>query len=215
GDGLCPFPDCGRVIDGDEVKSQAQAGKMGEQLYTVVYKQTVKTGTTKSVRGFRSPRPEDDVSVLVNAALAAKRPEWLARNILPTEKFLDFYRRNMRDCIDKYGFDYWTEFFSPRQLLGHCTSVEVFHELVDEVRELRQGEITVLDKAALACIAVAIDKVVNYNSIQSRWDVVRVAIRGKFDRHDFAFQWSYGEMAPTITGLGFDWAIEQTGKSLK
>jgi len=23
GDGLCPFPDCGRVIDGDEVKGQS------------------------------------------------------------------------------------------------------------------------------------------------------------------------------------------------
>ena len=30
-----------------------------------------------------------------------------------------------------------------------------------------------------------------------------------------AFKWSYGEMAPTITGLGYDWAIEQTGKALE
>ena len=79
GDGLCPYPDCGRVIDGDEVKKQAQAGEMGEQLYAVVYKQTVKVGVTKAgkdkvkaVRGFRAPRPEDDVSAQVNAALAAK-----------------------------------------------------------------------------------------------------------------------------------------------
>jgi putative DNA methylase len=27
-------------------------------------------------------------------------------------------------------------------------------------------------------------------------------------------QWSYGEMAPNITGLGYDWAVEQTGKAL-
>lgn len=36
-----------------------------------------------------------------------------------------------------------------------------------------------------------------------------------FDRHDFAFVWSYGEMAPVVTGLGFEWALTATGKALE
>jgi hypothetical protein len=36
-----------------------------------------------------------------------------------------------------------------------------------------------------------------------------------FDRHDFSFKWSFAEMTPTIAGVGYDWAIEQTGKALE
>ena len=219
GDGLCPYPDCGRVIDGDEIKKQAQAGKMGHQLYAVIYKQTLKVGTTKAgkdkfktVRGFRAPRPQDDISSQVDAALRAKRTEWEAKNILPTEEISDVsnYDRGHR----LYGMFRWSDFFAPRQLLGHGTSTEVFQEIVDELAKNQNDILTDLDKAALAYLAIAVDKLISYGALSCRWDVVRQAIRGTFDRHNFAFQWSYGEMAPTIAGLGYDWAVAETGKSL-
>jgi putative DNA methylase len=222
GDGLCPYPDCGRVIDGNEVKSQAQAGRMSEQLYAVVYKQTVKTGTTKtgkdklkSARGFRAPGPEDDVSAQVEAALEAKRDEWRARNILPGEDILPGYETMVRWPLDRYGFESWTDFFSPRQLLGHCTSVECFHEIVDEIREKNSGVVPELDRAALSYLALAIDKLLSYNCIQARWHANREVMAQIFDRHDFAFRWSFAEMAPTVTGGGYNWAVNQTGKALK
>jgi len=219
GDGLCPFPDCGRVIDGDEIKSQAQAGGMGEQLYAVVFKRETITGYTKTgkpkikkVRGFRAPRPEDDVTAQVQAALDEKMPEWQARDIVPSEA----YPEETNDIRPHhYGMPLWRDMFSPRQLYGHCTSVEVFHDLVDELREQHGGEVPELDRAALSYLTLAVDKVLNYNSRMSVWMHTREVVANTFNRHDFAFCWSFAEMAPTIAGLGYDWTVEQTGKALK
>lgn len=219
GDGLCPFPGCGRTIDGDEIKSQAQAGKMGDQLYAVVFKQTIKTGTTKAgkdkfktVRSFRSPRLEDNVTEQVAAALIGKMSEWEARNIIPVEEILPGHKT---DEPRRSGMYLWRDMFNPRQLLGHCTSVEVFHDLIDELHQKQDGELSEIDKAALIYITFALDKVLNYNSRMSVWMATRQVVANTFNRHDFAFCWSYAEMAPTITGLEYDWTIEQTGKSLK
>ena len=221
GDGLCPYSDCGRVIDGDEVKKQAQAGQMGEQLYAVVYKQTVKIGVTKarkdrvkSVRGFRAPRPKDDVSPQVNAALRSKQDNWQARNILPSEDILPGYETLVRWPLDRYGLKQWTDFFSPRQLLGHCTSVEVFHELVDECREQHAGVITELDKAAFSYLAIANDKCIDYNSVGLSWHPTREVLEHTFRMHSFSFKWSYAEMVTTAVGLGYDWVVKETGKAL-
>ncbi len=217
GNGTCPFSDCGRVIDGNEIKAQAQTGHMGEQLYCVVYKEQVITGYTnagkpkvKKIRGFRAPRPEDDVREQVQAALDAKRPEWEARGILPDE---EFPVNTNDDRPRQYGMPLWRDMFSPRQLYGHCTSVELFHDLVNELGG--PTAMSELDKAAMSYISLAMDKVLNYNARMVRWHANREVVAGVFDRHDFSFKWSYAEMAPTITGLGYDWAVEQTGKSLE
>ncbi len=217
GNGACPFPDCGRVIDGDEIKAQAQSGQMSEQLYAIVYKEEQVTGYTKAgnpkvkkVRGFRAPRQEDDVREQVQAALDAKLPEWQARNIIPDEEVIE---GNKTTEPIRYGMKFWRDLFSPRQLYGHCISVEVFQELVEECGGA--GNLSELDKAALTYLALAMDKILNYNSRMSVWMPTREVVANTFNRHDFAFCWSHCEMAPTITGLGYDWAVEQTGKSLK
>ena len=213
GNGSCPFPDCHRTIDGDEIKAQAKNRRMGHQLYCVVYNEErvkgyAKNGKpkTEKIRGFRAPQEADNVEALIERKFEDKMPLWQARNIVPDEEIdaLSNYERGHR----MYGMFLWRELFSRRQLYGHCISVEIFQQLLEECVE------TDLDRAAMVYVALAIDKFINYNSEASRWDSVRVGIRGKFDQHNFNMQWSYGEMAPVITGNGYDWVLGQTGKAL-
>ena len=217
GDGRCPFPDCGRVIGGGEIKQQAQAGKMGDQLFAVVFKEKEEYRTKgghlrhKWVRRFRPPRPDDDNSKEVRARLAKKMEDWAALDIVPSEAFPE-------DANDtrpiQYGMPLWRDLFSPRQLLCHGTSVEVFRELLDADRDA--GNLTEVRRAAFGYLALALDKCLDYNNRCSYWDTITGrGVRHIFNRHDFSFVWSYAEMAPLVAGLGYDWAIRQVAKCVE
>ena len=214
GDGTCPYSDCGR-IDGDDIKRQAQTGQMGEQLFAVVYKKRVarklksgKRGKDKWIRGYRAPRPKDDSSAEIEAALAEKLPEWGALDMVPSETYGHMYC----DRSKIYGVNKWRDLFSPRQLLCHGTSVEVFREMLEADREA--GKLNEVRQAAYGYLALSLDKLLNYNSRMSVWMPTREVVANTFNRHDFAFCWSHAEMAPLIVGLGYDWAIEQTAKCI-
>ena len=215
GAGDCPWPDCGRIIDGDAIKAQAQAGRMGEQLYAVVYKERAevrtKTGRIREkwIRRYRAPRPEDDNGAKVRARLDEKLPEWEAFDLVPSERFPE---TSNDDRPIQYGMPLWRDLFSPRQLLCHGTSVEVFREMLDADRAA--GRLDEARKAAYGYLALSFDKLRDYNSRMTRWHVNREVMVNTFDRHDFSFKWSYAEMAPLITGLGYDWAIGQTAKCI-
>ena len=56
----------------------------------------------------------------------------------------------------------WRDLFSPRQLLCHGTSVEVFREMLDADRA--DGKLNEVRQAAYGYLALTLDTLLNYNS---------------------------------------------------
>ena len=122
GAGLSPWD--GLVIDGDYIKAEAQAGRMGSILYAVA----IRTG---SGRGFRTPTQTDlDAIEAAEQELSRLMPAWEAADVLPDEEFPP----EMTSDPSRSGCLDWRDMFSPRQLLVHGTFVEEFRNLIPEVR---------------------------------------------------------------------------------
>ena len=98
----------------------------------------------------------------------------------------------------------WAEMSAPRQQLGYGHCVEAFRECVGE--DLGAGLLGECRKAGWACIALAMDKMVNRNSLFTRWNERRAVVESTFDSHDFGFKWSYAEMIIAGPfGYGLKW----------
>ncbi|MDI3339531.1 MAG: DUF1156 domain-containing protein [Sphaerobacter sp.] len=201
--GVAVSPWTGDVIDGDYIKREAQAGRMGQQLYVVGVK-------TERGTEFRSPSAADRAAIAAaEEELARKLPGWLADGIVPDEE-VPPVSNDQRPR--QYGMTRWRDLFSPRQLLALGTVVETLRELASEIeRELPADQA----RAVRTYLAIVVDKLVDYNSRMSRLDVTRGAIKNTFDRHGFSFKWSHGEMAVVAAGKGLDWAVEQVVDAYK
>ncbi len=180
GDAVSPWDNL--VIDGDYIKAEAQAGRMGSQLYAIA----VRIG---GKRRFRTPTPTDLDGILdAEKELKRRLSEWLLRGIVPDDEIdpTSNYQRGHR----LYGVNHWREMFSDRQLLVHGTFVEEFLRMEGEIRRSLPDERAT---AVMALLGVAQGKALDYNSMQTIWDNSRYKIAHTFTKHNFQFKWTFGE----------------------
>jgi adenine-specific DNA methylase len=178
----CPNPACNNVIEGGTIKEEAQAGRMGHQLAAIGYKMKGRSG-----RHFREVTQMDLDGVVKAEEMLKKRfPEWEAKGLVPTENIPEGNKtREPRNV----GIMKWYQMFNPRQLLVHLTTLETIisstkiQELDDEKRE-----------AIRTYLQISFDKCVDYNALLNTWESTRVIVKHVFQRHDYAFTWSYGEI---------------------
>jgi adenine-specific DNA methylase len=193
GTGRSPWT--GESIDGDYVKAEAQAGRMGQQLYAVGVKKPREFP-------FRVPTPEDDAANhLAQRELEKLRPAWEAANLIPREP-----RREGRAdwACEIYGAKQWCDTFTSRQLFALVTFVEnleaVVHDAVKEIGAERAQALRVY-------LSIALDKAADYNSKQIRWDSTRDKVVNSFARHDLSMRWSFAEFDASRNLAS--WVMEQ------
>ena len=212
----CPYPDCGAATPKGYIAQEAQAERLGQQLYTIIYRdqwqEFTKSGRPKkrltTKRGFRVATPLDDNTPEVTRMLAENAEEWGRENILPTENRV----KGDADRVINYGITRAINLFSPRQQLAHGLCVQAFHELVDEDRA--NGELDDVRKAVWCYVALGLDKMLVRNNLLSRWDAGQALVASTFDTHDFGIKWSYAEMPVTNPIGGLKWALSDIGKCL-
>lgn len=216
---------CKQAIEGDEIKAQARGesvhGQWRDQLYAVVavrhqpkrnkqgnpeyFKSGERKGEikTEKVRFFRAPNTTDQQAIDHAATLLKEKWDHFdALGLIPTEKFPA--GNDMRPAI--YGMERWYKLFNDRQLLGHLHAMEALHLLKPKIlAELGEAR----GRAVVTYLQFAIDKTLDYNSRQTRWEFTRGVVKGTFGRHDYSLKWTYGEMVFSGPYSGLKWGLSQ------
>lgn len=220
-DGVGTCVHCRQAISADEIKAQARGesphGRWQDRLVCVVgirYQPKLDAKgrpardasgkvKTEKVVFFRAPT-ERDLAALVRAEerLRVKWSEWEAQGLIPTEQIPK--GNDMRPI--HYGMNRWCDMFTPRQLLGHLTLVEELNRLKPQIVAQLGAE---RGRAVVTYLQFVIDKGLDYNSKQTRWEYTRGIVKGTFGRHDFSVKWTFGEMIFAGPYSGPRWALSQ------
>ena len=214
---IATCPACGSTTPKGYLAQEAQAGRMGHRLYCVIYRDSWrgknKNGTERkretTCRVFAEPQERHFASdAHVSDQMDRLQPQWDADDVLPTETVP--IGNDQRPHT--YGMEQWVKMFNPRQQLAHGYCVEAFRQCVDADQDA--GKLDDRRKAAWGYVALAFDKMINRNSLLTRWDGGANKVAGTFDSHDFGFKWSYSEMAVTCRGLGLEWSLNDIADCL-
>ncbi|WP_084613286.1 DUF1156 domain-containing protein [Planktothrix rubescens] len=182
--GVGKCPNCGNVIDDDVIKSQAQNGNFGYQLYAVAYKKG------KGSLEFRIPESIDfdGIDKAENYINQKIDNNLDIDDIVPK---IDIPHGQETERLFSIAIDTWDKLFNPRQLLTLVTYVEI----INEAKALMQDEYEWEKVEAISTyLALVLDRCVDKNCRLSMWDSSRASYRTSSGMHALNLMWNYPEI---------------------
>ena len=185
----------GVPIEGDYIKGEGTAGRMGSRLMAIV-------AEGPRGRAYLSPSSEqEDIAQMA-------RPEWAPNTPLPNDP------RNFWTV--QYGLSKYSDLFSARQLVALTTYSDLLSELRDQVKHdaccagmSHSGDD--LDNGGSAAVAYAeaittiesllIDKVADYSNSICAWNNVNENISHLFTKQSIPMAWDFCEASAISGGI--------------
>lgn len=182
-------------IDGDYIKSESIAGRMGIKLMAIV---------CEGLRGRVYISPE-------------KNQESLVTNIEPSWKPLQEMNRKSTDLVSGrgYGFFTWGDLFTNRQLAALNTFADLIPQVKNKVLKDASAakgsdiDITAYADAIAVYMALIISRLTNTINAMALWSVGREQSVNLFSRQAIPMTWSFAEATPFSDAAG-DFALTAT-----
>jgi adenine-specific DNA methylase len=190
--GQAECPRCHTVMSSEYVKTEAERGKMGHQLYAVFIKNKG-AGKGRAERTFRAPRSEELEAIRrAEEKLRERLSAWEMKQIVPNENF-------PKDANDtrplQYGMRRWCDLYNPRQLLAHLTYLEKFLKAKENILHgvQKSSEDYEFAVAIATYGAMVFDRCIVNNCLLSLWNINRTAVAHAMGLQGFPFKSSYAE----------------------
>ena len=185
---------CNQVIKGTDVRRMARDGKMSAIMTAVVLRAAGVGG-----KRYRADSPRD----LARYAAASKRLRLLQSeyqgdvSLIPDEP-IDAKTLGLR--VDGFGFNSWNRLFNDRQQ----QSLAIFTRLVKEshAQMLKLGIDDQYSEAVTTYLALAVDRLADFNSTLCLWEVSSENLKATFARQALSMIWDYPEAIPTGDYVG-------------
>lgn len=198
---------CGQIVKVAQVHGIGIAGDLRARMTAVV-------STIEGKRGkiYRAAS-EADLQVFLSAHGRAREIHGGTLGDFPAvpNEPLAYHPQYM--LVRGYGLDEWGKLFNDRQLLALTT----FARLIGETHKSMQarGLDDEYAEAVATCLALAVDKLADYNSTLSRLDSSRESVGNTFTRQALPMVWDYCEVNPLSKSSGsFERALEWVASTL-